>query len=175
MELKDSYTGQEWGKRKEYYINYNSSLVIPRESTIQEVRQLIALNNNILTQAYYDKSILSEKLETERRKLNLLEEEAWCSIDWDGIGGGKLIKEEKKSYIVKYIKQLTNESINGADINIYDKVSTLTSRFNFIESLVYNLKDKASALYNLIGLLKIEYDSIKYENYLSQGANQYEQ
>lgn len=163
MNLKDNYSNAEWEQRKKYYIDNSIQIAIPTEATLTELKSLIALNNNLLTEAYYDKSIIFEKHLREERRLKLMEEEGWCSIDWNNLDNKKLIKEEKKSYITKYITNTTKEQEGMA---LQDKVSLLASRAAFIESVVYNLKDKAQALSNLLALLKIEYDQIKYENHV---------
>lgn len=162
MEYKIAYSEKEWELRKEYYIQSCSALFIPMEATSTELKALISSTNNVLTQAYMDKASIQEKYERESLKLKNMEEECWCSIDWDQLGN-KFIKEEKKAYIIKFIKKKTS-SDNGK--NLYDKVELLSGRVKFMESTVYNLKEKAGALFNLLSLMKIENEQIKFENSL---------
>ena len=162
LEYKIAYSEKEWELRKEYYIQSCSALFIPMEATSTELKALISSTNNVLTQAYMDKASIQEKYERESLKLKNMEEECWCSIDWDQLGN-KFIKEEKKAYIIKFIKKKTS-SDNGK--NLYDKVELLSGRVKFMESTVYNLKEKAGALFNLLSLMKIENEQIKFESSL---------
>lgn len=162
MEYKSAYSEKEWEQRKEYYIQSCLALFIPVEATSTELKALISSTNNSLTQAYMDKASIQEKYERESLKLKNMEEECWCGIDWEQLGN-KLIKEEKKAYIIKFIRKKTATD-EGKDL--YDKVELLLGRLKFMESTVYNLKEKAGALFNLLSLMKIENEQIKFENSL---------
>ena len=161
MEYKSNYTVDEWIKKKQYYINEVNNIRIPREVTPIELKLLLAINNNLLSEAYMDKATVFEALDKAERKLKVLEEECWATIDWKKISKDKLVKEEKNGYIVSYIKK--RESFSGMDL--YEYLSTLSSRAKFIENVVYTLKDKAGALLNLHSLLKMENEQTKYDGY----------
>lgn len=157
MNYKLNYNNQEWNQRRQFYISECNNLYIPREAAIPELKMLISHTNNLLTQAYLDKASIYELYDREYLLLRNMEEECWCTIEWNKIGS-KLIKEEKKGYIINYIKTTTKDEY-GTDL--YSRVSILSSRVKFIESVVYNLKDKAGALLNLLSLMKIENEITK--------------
>ena len=163
MGVKHAYSESEWTERKEFYINEASKINIPIDATITQLKQLISINNNLLTEAYFDKANIQESLSREERRLKLYEEETWASIDWDSISQTKLIEKEKRAYVAKYITKVTREA-DGIDL--YSKTRLLASRYAFIESVVYNLKDRAGALFNLLSLLKLETEQSKMDSYI---------
>lgn len=160
MNYKLNYSNQEWSQRKQFYISECNKLYVPAQSDIAELKMLISCTNNLLTQAYLDKASIFESYDKEYLLLKNMEEECWCTIEWNKIGS-KLIKEEKRGYIINFIKTKTKDEFG---VTLYDRVSILSSRVKFIESVVFNLKDKAGALLNLLSLMKIENELTKIGN-----------
>jgi hypothetical protein len=141
---------ENWDQITEYYETAVGKIRILPMLDGQNVRQIVALLDEVLNSAFFDLSKAQDEYEIANARLQTLTSEAFLqgkdTPDAASRGGGGMSDEKAKAYSRKV----------AAESGAVDAKITAQRQLNFMENVVKLLQEKRALLVISYGTIKIE-------------------
>lgn len=152
--LKKDYTNQEWLAKEDYYINELQKLVLPLQPNTKEVMEFTSKLDQLYTEASFDYSNFSRRLEIISIDLKNAEAELFSTIKQQQLSAGvKITENDIKGLVKTYI---ANNKLKGYNADLYSLSKYYIMKTTFMQQVVKTISEKKNSLITDTAMLKIE-------------------